>query len=473
MKTTLYFHQQSKLISRRGAILPNLKSLKSLFFAVLAFGSWGLFVSSSSALAASDPTPRSIDAKFFGMHIHHLDVPYPNGQRSVWPSVPIGAWRLWSSYVNWYEIERMKGRYDFSRLDRYVALAEKNRVDVVLTLGRTPRWASARPTEKCGVEVYGCAAEPKNIQDWANYVRAVATRYKGRISAYEIWNEPAFSEVEATMKDGRAAQFYSGSAAKMVELARVAYTTIKEIDPAATVVSPSVTSEGNGLRRLEAYLKRGGGRWADVIGFHYYETPPEKTIGVTTGLRTLLNTYGLSSKPIWNTEMGYQFMRIDLGIVPTAAPKGHWQDIHDYWTGAGYVARALILAAANGIDRVYWFNWDGEPPHPTMGLAGFAGRNPTLMTMTYKTVYDWLVGSSVKDCNRASNGVWSCTIDQGARKGRLVWAEKGSAVWNPVSFPAAAYEHVGRADTAVVPGQSIVVTTLPILVKAEPLRWKK
>lgn len=470
MKNTLYFHPCSNPTSTLDA---SRKSLRSLFFALLALGWWGFFASAELAMAGPVSAARIIDAKFFGMHIHHLDVPYPNGQRSAWPSVPIGAWRLWSSYVNWYEIERVKGKYDFSRLDRYVALAEKNRVEAVLTLGRTPRWASARPAEKCGVEVYGCAAEPRDMQDWINYVRAVATRYKGRISAYEIWNEPAFSEVEATIKDGKAAQYYSGSAAKMVELARLAYNSIKEIDPAATVVSPSVTSEGNGLRRLEAYLKVGGGQWADVIGYHYYVTPPEKTIPITTELRALLDSYGLSNKPIWNTEMGYQFMRIDLGIVPTSAPKGHWQDIHDYWTGAGYVARALILAAANGIERVYWFNWDGEPPHPTMGLAGFAGRNPTLMTMAYKTVYDWLVGSSVKDCNRSSSGVWSCSIEQGLRKGMLVWAEKGSAVWSSTSFPAVAYEQVGRADTAVSQGQGIVVTTLPILVKGESLRWKK
>lgn len=472
MKNILYCHQQSKLTNKLDAVLPNLKSLKSLFFAVLAFGSLGLFASSSLALAASDSTPRSIDAKFFGMHIHHLDVPYPNGQRSAWPSVSIGGWRLWGTYTNWYELERVKGKWDFSRLDRYVALAEQKSVPVMLTLGRTPRWASARPDELCVTNLYGCAAEPKDMKDWANYIRTVATRYKGRISTYEIWNEPAFSEIEATVENGMPTHFFTGSAAKMVEMSRIAYTTLKEVDPSIIVVSPSVTNAGNGLKRLETFLKLEGAKWADVIGYHYYVSPPEVTVSLTMGLRSLLNAYGVSDKPIWNTEMGYTFSRIDLGILPQP-PKGDFRDILDYWTGAGYVARALILAAANGIDRVYWFNWDGEPPHPTMGLAGFAGRNPTLMTMTYKTVYDWLVGSSVKDCNRGSNGVWSCSIDQGSRKGMLVWAEKGSAVWNAASFPAAAYEQVGRTDTAVSQGQGIVVTTLPILVKAEPLRWKK
>jgi hypothetical protein len=28
------------------------------------------------------------------------------------------------------------------------------------------------------------------MTDWGNWVRAVVTRYKGRIKYYELWNEP-------------------------------------------------------------------------------------------------------------------------------------------------------------------------------------------------------------------------------------------------------------------------------------------
>lgn len=425
---------------------------------------------SGGAVAAENTVPaKEIDRKFFGMHIHHLDVPYPKGQRSGWPFIPFGSWRLWWTYTNWYELEPAKGKWDFSRLDRYVELAEEHGVDVMLTLGRTPQWASSRPQEPCG-QGLGCAAEPSDLNDWADYVRTVASRYKGRISAYEIWNEPAFSEVEATFRDGRAAQSYSGSAAKMVELAKVAYTTLKEVDPAITVVSPSVTIEGNGLKRLEAFLKLGGGRWADAIGFHFYVAPPEVIVDVASRLRTLLNAYDLPNKPIWNTEMGYQFARADLGIQ-SQAPKGRWQDILDHEQGAGYVARALILSAGSGIQRVYWFNWDGEPPHPTMGLAGSAGHSPTTMSIAYNKVFNWLVGSRLTGCTRSSLEVWSCGIERGSRRGVLVWSEKMGGEWNPSPFRAVAFEQIGRADAAIDPGQKISIGPVPILVKAEPAAW--
>lgn len=413
---------------------------------------------------------KEIPKEFFGLHIHHLDVPYPGNKHSAWPTIQFGAWRLWGSYVEWYELEPSRGKWDFSRLDQYVDLAEKKGVDLMLTLGRPPKWASARPEERCG-QGYGCAAEPADINDWANYVRRVASRYKGRISAYEIWNEPAFSEVEITVKNKKPVLFYSGSAAKMVELAKVAYETLKQVDPTITVVSPAFTSEGVGLKRLETYLTLGGGRWADVIGFHYYVTPPEEIGRLTPRLRSVLNNNGLKDIPIWNTEMGYQFAREDLNILP-GIPKNDWRDILDPEKGAAYVSRALILSAANSIERVYWFNWDGEPPHPTMGLAESAGHKATLMSAAYQKVFDWLVDSRVRGCKRNSNAVWSCDVDKGSRHAILVWTEKGVDEFIPSSFSAVAFEKIGQDDSKVGRGEAIPIGIMPILIKSEISKWK-
>src|SRR5437899_7225230 len=143
----------------------------------------------------SFPTRRSSDL------IHHLPQPTP------WPRVSFGSWRLWDAYVVWPNVEPQKGQWDFSHLDGYISLAESHSVEILLPLGLTPAWASSRPKEKSGYEP-GNAAEPRNISDWSEYVREVATRYKGRIHAYEIWNEPNLSD------------FFSGRPDTMLELAR-------------------------------------------------------------------------------------------------------------------------------------------------------------------------------------------------------------------------------------------------------------
>jgi hypothetical protein len=400
---------------------PSLPSRRTLLKRVAAFMAVPAAFGTSLVFATSAGAQTRVDQKFFGLHIHKLDVPYPDGGRTQWPFLQFGSWRIWNSYTAWLDLQPTATSWDFSRLDLYLNLAEKAKVDVLLTLGRTPTWASARPLEKRG-NMPGSTAEPTNISDWENYVTTVVKRYRGRIGAYEIWNEPAFSEVDPIYrKDGTVIQFFSGSAEAMVKLSESAYKAIKAQDKTAMVVSPSVTSEGNGLRRLETFLRAGGGAWIDVVGFHFYAAPPEATYQIALDLKKLLAKYGLTSKPIWNTEMGYAYARPDLGV--TAAPHAsRWLDVIDTSKGAAYLARAHILMAAAGVSRLYWFNWDAETPFPTMGIAASRGAGRTPMTDAYEKVEKWLVGSTIGEC--VVNGtVWTCPIKlNNGRQGLLIWS---------------------------------------------------
>jgi len=76
------------------------------------------------------------------MHFHHL------GSTTPWPDVPINQWRLWDAYVAWPNLEPAKGQWRFATLDRYVSLAAEHHVGLLLPLGLSPGWASARPLEK-------------------------------------------------------------------------------------------------------------------------------------------------------------------------------------------------------------------------------------------------------------------------------------------------------------------------------------
>ena len=56
-------------------------------------------------------------------------------------------------------------------------------------------------------------------------------RYRGRVHAYEIWNEPNHPD------------FFSGRPETMLELARQAYQILKQVDGSVIVVSPSATGD--------------------------------------------------------------------------------------------------------------------------------------------------------------------------------------------------------------------------------------
>jgi glycosyltransferase involved in cell wall biosynthesis len=96
------------------------------------------------------------------MHIYHML--RGAAQPTPWPLIPFGTWRLWDAYVAWPWVEPEKGKWDFANLDKYLSQAEQNRVDVLLPLGLSPTWASARPTEKSGYSP-GYAAEFLAISD--------------------------------------------------------------------------------------------------------------------------------------------------------------------------------------------------------------------------------------------------------------------------------------------------------------------
>ena len=115
-----------------------------------------------------------------------------------WPAVGFGTLRLWygAQGTTWYELEPAKGVWNWGLLDNLVEAAEEHGVsDILLTLGQSPGWASSSP-DTVGPyfgligQPAGATAPPADIQDWRDYVTAVAQRYKGRIRYYEIWNEP-------------------------------------------------------------------------------------------------------------------------------------------------------------------------------------------------------------------------------------------------------------------------------------------
>ncbi|PIX97174.1 MAG: hypothetical protein COZ24_06665 [Hydrogenophilales bacterium CG_4_10_14_3_um_filter_63_21] len=241
---------------------------------------------------------------YFGMHIHRAVLPQPwlpnSDKLTPWPAVEFGSWRLWDAYVAWPSLEPEKGKWNFATLDKYVAMAKLTGVDPLMPLGLIPAWASARPDEPSGYRP-GNAAEPRDIEAWRNYVRTVATRYKGRIRAYELWNEVNIKH------------FYSGNPEKLVELARVAYETLKAVDPEIIVVSPSVVGAGGHLKWLDDYLAKGGGQYADVISYHFYvpKDAPEAMLPLIRQVQAIMRKHKQDHKPLWNTETGWWIANTD------------------------------------------------------------------------------------------------------------------------------------------------------------------
>ena len=346
------------------------------------------------------PPSSAIPASLFGLHMHRAATTTP------WPAVPFATWRLWDAYVAWANLEPRKGDWHFEILDKYVALAEAHRVELLLPLGLSPTWASARPKEPSGYDP-GNAAEPKNIADWRDYVRTVATRYKQRIRSYEIWNEPNLK------------QFFTGSPEQMVTLVREAYKILKEVDPSNTLVSPSATGI-DGVAWLDQFLQKGGGDYVDVIGHHFYVSPnpPESMLNQIARAKEVMAKRGVGDKPLWDTETGWLIENHKTVVEPQ---RGSFSKVLSDDEASGYVARSFILTWAAGVSRFYWYAWDNY----IMGLTEADGTTLKPPAKAYVEVQRWLVGARVRACRTNAETTWVCEI---AREGGY----EGWIVWNPL-----------------------------------------
>ena len=380
---------------------------------------------SSHLAPPQDPIP----ATYFGMHFHHV------GGVTPWPSAPIPTWRLWDAHTSWPDLEPQKGQWRFQTLDAYLALAAEHHTQVLLPLGLSPQWASARPTERSTYQP-GVAAEPRNIDDWRQYVSIVVSHCKGRVYAYEIWNEPNYKS------------FFTGSLDQMVALTRVASEDIRRIDPQAIIVSPSATMATAGVDWLSQFLRLGGGQYVDVIGFHFYVAPqpPEAMLPLVQRVRQTMIENGVGDKPIWNTEFSWP--------APRPFPSEE--------LAAGYLARAYLVDWAAGVRRLYWYAWDN---HAFVVTQTTRQDNQTLTPAgrAYGIIENWLVGARMESCDDDSD-MWICRLNRNGKQEWIIWSANGNKSFAvPASWKVETITPL-LEEPHKCNGSSLEVGPLPILL---------
>jgi hypothetical protein len=167
----------------------------------------------------------------------------------------------------WREIEPIrKGEFDWSRTDRIIDQVDAHGLKVIVRLGVQPEWAGGGFPE---------VGPPNNLQDFADFITAVATRYKGRIDAYQIWNEPNLSREWGNRPP---------NAAEYTEMLRVANEAIKAVDPYPIVISAGMapTTRNDDVARPDTFFIQemydaGAKPYFDALGAHGpgYASPPE------------------------------------------------------------------------------------------------------------------------------------------------------------------------------------------------------
>src|SRR5574341_144783 len=206
---------------------------------------------------------------------------------------------------SWREIEPSPSEFHWEYTDWHLRAAEFYNLRVVARLDKTPRWAASNPS--------AFNALPGRVDDYADFAARVAARYRGRIAAYIIWNEPNLArEWGDQIPDPNA----------YATLLKLAASRIRAADSNARIVSAGLapTNEHNERamddRDYMRALYAAGARDAfDILAAHPYAftNPPDDPRGAHAGLnflrildlREIMVANGNAAKPIWITEFGY------------------------------------------------------------------------------------------------------------------------------------------------------------------------
>ena len=170
----------------------------------------------------------------------------------------------------WRDVEDIqKGAYNWYFPDLIVDEVEKAGLKLLARIDRQPFWSQG---PGAGLYLNG---PPKDLADFRDFCRVLADRYRGRIHAYQVWNEPNLSR-EWGEKEPNAAEY--------VELLRACFSGIKEADPDAVVISAGLAPTGIDLpdaipdeRFLTEMYAAGAAQYFDVLGLNApgYKAPPE------------------------------------------------------------------------------------------------------------------------------------------------------------------------------------------------------
>lgn len=383
-------------------------------------------------LQATERQGQEITAAYFGVHFHRLLVlPHEKAVQTQWPPLSFGTVRFWDSVTRWADIAPRGGVWDFERLDQYVNTATAHGATVLYTLGSTPRWASARPDETCPYG-QGCGAEPVRMAHWEEYVRRTAQRYGNRIAAYELWNEPNFSDIS---RDRGIPGFYTGSVSQMVEMARIARKVLDDYSPGAMLCTPGFV---NGPDRLDLFLAAGGKKYVQAICYHLYSENSEHFVRQILEVRSIMKRHGLENLPLWNTETGVETLsKTDpsSGIAARSREEA-----------VARMSQMLILGAAAGLERFDYYAWDNE-------RSGMVSTNGSHLVgyEAMQRLQKWLLGARLKAC-RANGGVVRCDGERGQDRFIMAWASKtvdGRSIVAPQGWRVAAAESLLPEAVAV------------------------
>lgn len=296
-------------------------------------GAPGAGSTSPTPSPAPNPAPPPLgSAERFGISPDNIEFEEPPVRDRLLVSM-VAAGARWIRFdVKWEVIQhRGQASYDFERYDELVDAARARGLQILGTLSYAPRWARSA---SCADNFF---CEPRDANEYATWAAATVAHFRGRVSHWEIWNEP---NIEVFWRP-------QPNAGRYTALLKAAYGRIKAADPSAVVLAGATSPAPNDGTRIDevtflqqVYASGGGGHF-DAWSHHPYTHPgppgnvhPDSAwhqiYGARPNIRDVMSANGDGSKKVWGTEYGPPTAG-SPGAVSETAQAQHVTDAYRLW----------------------------------------------------------------------------------------------------------------------------------------------
>jgi hypothetical protein len=258
-------------------------------------------------------------------------------------------------FATWPDLEPQRGVYAPNWIASYDQLFKElpRKTKVIVDMVGTPQWETGSPDEH---------TPPANPQDYASFLATVARHWRGKVAAYEIWNEEDNARWWVGAPDPVA----------YTRLLQATYQAVKAADPGTKVILGGLT--GNDYGFLEALYQAGAKGYFDAAAVHTdtscnTQSPytylrdvngridPDAFLGFRE-IHAVMSAHN-DSKPLWITEMSW---RTTQAVCSEGAWAGQKPEGVDEAHQATYLSQAYhCLAQYPYVQVALWFPLaDGE-----------------------------------------------------------------------------------------------------------------
>lgn len=288
-------------------------------------------IKTSAAVVPQPPLVAPVDNPF-GMNLSLASRHVPSA-RAAGAAMARKSGVGWTrEEFSWDKVEIEKGKMNWSDYDSSLAVAKKEGLGVLGLIGFSAKWARRDPDKH--------TSPPRDVQDYADFVFKLVSRYKGQIKHWEIWNEP----------DSTVFWPPKANAAEYTEMLKAAYAAAKRADPNCEVMTAGLLVGMNHFKQwqyLDEMYTNGAAGSFDIIGWHAYCDPKSPTQGLyeelTQELFNRMKANGDKPKHAWLTEQGWATIK---GFARSVTEKQQ----------ASYIVQSHVLALSNpSVDKFFWF----------------------------------------------------------------------------------------------------------------------